>query len=241
MRGVDNKRPDRSAPAAQGDADHYAAQGSAILLTGEQRAPRVKAERGGDLRGQGAVAGDHADPAGGFADRFADRAAAAGKDGARVDPARYRTATAAERRNAAVEEAKIEPDERLRRTIRLIDDRAARDPALAEPDREGRHRELAVVERQRAGEGLQRRWTLPADDVADAKGNGAVRLADLCKVDAGVGNDAGANRALFRGGAAQPLVGSEIVEVELAGDKGCLLYTSPSPRDRTRSRMPSSA
>ena len=25
------------------------------------------------------------------------------------------------------------------------------------------------------------------------------------------------------------------------GDKTCLLYTSPSPRDRTRSRMPSSA
>jgi len=25
------------------------------------------------------------------------------------------------------------------------------------------------------------------------------------------------------------------------GHKGCLLYTSPSPRDRTRSRMPSSA
>ena len=25
------------------------------------------------------------------------------------------------------------------------------------------------------------------------------------------------------------------------GNKGCLLYTSPSPRDRTRSRMPSSA
>ena len=24
-------------------------------------------------------------------------------------------------------------------------------------------------------------------------------------------------------------------------NKGCLLYTSPSPRDRTRSRMPSSA
>ena len=24
-------------------------------------------------------------------------------------------------------------------------------------------------------------------------------------------------------------------------EKGCLLYTSPSPRDRTRSRMPSSA
>ena len=26
-----------------------------------------------------------------------------------------------------------------------------------------------------------------------------------------------------------------------AQNKGCLLYTSPSPRDRTRSRMPSSA
>ena len=25
------------------------------------------------------------------------------------------------------------------------------------------------------------------------------------------------------------------------GSKSCLLYTSPSPRDRTRSRMPSSA
>ena len=29
--------------------------------------------------------------------------------------------------------------------------------------------------------------------------------------------------------------------VNRTGDIGCLLYTSPSPRDRTRSRMPSSA
>ena len=29
--------------------------------------------------------------------------------------------------------------------------------------------------------------------------------------------------------------------VQAAGRKVCLLYTSPSPRDRTRSRMPSSA
>ena len=28
---------------------------------------------------------------------------------------------------------------------------------------------------------------------------------------------------------------------EVADDNNCLLYTSPSPRDRTRSRMPSSA
>ena len=28
---------------------------------------------------------------------------------------------------------------------------------------------------------------------------------------------------------------------KVAQERGCLLYTSPSPRDRTRSRMPSSA
>ena len=28
---------------------------------------------------------------------------------------------------------------------------------------------------------------------------------------------------------------------DMQQDKACLLYTSPSPRDRTRSRMPSSA
>ena len=32
------------------------------------------------------------------------------------------------------------------------------------------------------------------------------------------------------------------ISVLITGDSGtCLLYTSPSPRDRTRSRMPSSA
>ena len=31
------------------------------------------------------------------------------------------------------------------------------------------------------------------------------------------------------------------VNVDQAGELACLLYTSPSPRDRTRSRMPSSA
>ena len=33
----------------------------------------------------------------------------------------------------------------------------------------------------------------------------------------------------------------EIADLEAAGIRICLLYTSPSPRDRTRSRMPSSA
>ena len=44
------------------------------------------------------------------------------------------------------------------------------------------------------------------------------------------------------------LLGYELIDqadmsfvTSLDQDKACLLYTSPSPRDRTRSRMPSSA
>ena len=33
----------------------------------------------------------------------------------------------------------------------------------------------------------------------------------------------------------------DIKEIDTTHLKDCLLYTSPSPRDRTRSRMPSSA
>ena len=39
-----------------------------------------------------------------------------------------------------------------------------------------------------------------------------------------------------------PLLSLNAVDrIDLAIDGACLLYTSPSPRDRTRSRMPSSA
>ena len=34
---------------------------------------------------------------------------------------------------------------------------------------------------------------------------------------------------------------NDVAGVEEAKEEVCLLYTSPSPRDRTRSRMPSSA
>ena len=45
-----------------------------------------------------------------------------------------------------------------------------------------------------------------------------------------------------RAGGFDTLAGVELVEQQAGpGKKGCLLYTSPSPRDRTRSRMPSSA
>ena len=46
--------------------------------------------------------------------------------------------------------------------------------------------------------------------------------------------------ALITGGAKR--IGKEISKnLAYDGWKVCLLYTSPSPRDRTRSRMPSSA
>ena len=40
---------------------------------------------------------------------------------------------------------------------------------------------------------------------------------------------------------ADPVAEAFIDEVYLTQGQVCLLYTSPSPRDRTRSRMPSSA
>ena len=36
-------------------------------------------------------------------------------------------------------------------------------------------------------------------------------------------------------------IGANYIKYILAKHDDCLLYTSPSPRDRTRSRMPSSA
>ena len=53
------------------------------------------------------------------------------------------------------------------------------------------------------------------------------------------------NRALLLIGFAGGFRRSELVSIEYEDidfvNEGCLLYTSPSPRDRTRSRMPSSA
>ena len=37
------------------------------------------------------------------------------------------------------------------------------------------------------------------------------------------------------------MVAEETMATDFLGSNTCLLYTSPSPRDRTRSRMPSSA
>ena len=45
----------------------------------------------------------------------------------------------------------------------------------------------------------------------------------------------------IKGGYAIPAFNFNNMEQMQAIIKACLLYTSPSPRDRTRSRMPSSA
>ena len=39
----------------------------------------------------------------------------------------------------------------------------------------------------------------------------------------------------------RPLTPEEVLEQKLLREEVCLLYTSPSPRDRQKSRMPSSA
>ena len=47
---------------------------------------------------------------------------------------------------------------------------------------------------------------------------------------------------LSRGGTKKrPVYKVVVADSRFARDGSCLLYTSPSPRDRTRSRMPSSA
>ena len=52
--------------------------------------------------------------------------------------------------------------------------------------------------------------------------------------DAGVKLSSVASKVLSKSG-------REMIDALIAGERDCLLYTSPSPRDRTRSRMPSSA
>ena len=59
----------------------------------------------------------------------------------------------------------------------------------------------------------------------------------------GAGSDWRVNdRVAIIGGAGEENLDKAEIILELNGfTKSCLLYTSPSPRDRTRSRMPSSA
>ena len=76
-----------------------------------------------------------------------------------------------------------------------------------------------------------------------------VKEYDYIVIGGGSGGIASANRAAMHGAKVILFEGKEVggtcVNVGCVPKKvmwyGCLLYTSPSPRDRTRSRMPSSA
>ena len=80
--------------------------------------------------------------------------------------------------------------------------------------------------------------------LADGGVIGALRLADEVRAESRDAVDAlhaaGAQVVMITGDAQAV---AETVATELGIDRvfACLLYTSPSPRDRTRSRMPSSA
>ena len=85
--------------------------------------------------------------------------------------------------------------------------------------------QLATLEARRRRlipelEGLKREQNAAGDEVARAKRQGL----DASSIFA-------ANKAR----------GQRIRQLEIETDQVCLLYTSPSPRDRQKSRMPSSA
>ena len=85
--------------------------------------------------------------------------------------------------------------------------------------------------------GLYMAWNIGANDVAnsmaDAVGSKAISIRNAV-IAAGICEFAG---AVLVGAQVTNTVRKGIVDPSVL----CLLYTSPSPRDRTRSRMPSSA
>ena len=61
---------------------------------------------------------------------------------------------------------------------------------------------------------------------------------NLNKLKFGIGN---AGDRFDNGSSNQPYTRKDIPGVDVDNPNPCLLYTSPSPRDRQKSRMPSSA
>ena len=72
-----------------------------------------------------------------------------------------------------------------------------------------------------------------SDDVPDDISDDAAQYALLQVVDCGVGMEASIVQDMFK-----PFFSTKNIS---DGSYGCLLYTSPSPRDKRQSRMPSSA
>ena len=90
------------------------------------------------------------------------------------------------------------------------------------------------------------RWDVSVGDSMDLSKN----FPNACQLGTIVDSmdDCGAKTAVDAGGDVSASFGTEFGDgwefgfgVTGDGGNGCLLYTSPSPRDRTRSRMPSSA
>src|SRR5665811_2641150 len=96
----------------------------------------------------------------------------------------------------------------------------------------------------RDSNGAGKSSTLRAIGGVNAHSSGRLTVAGF---DMGTPDGADAARALVGycpdiGGLIAQATPEEHVDLvaSLRGTRGCLLYTSPSPRDRTRSRMPSS-
>ena len=81
-------------------------------------------------------------------------------------------------------------------------------------------------------------WQAPEGPSREQRRRAKLEKAMQAKIAA----DAARDRAAAQKSMHAAIHGGQDPEGALKGDYGdCLLYTSPSPRDRTRSRMPSSA
>ena len=77
-------------------------------------------------------------------------------------------------------------------------------------------------------------------DAGAAIGAGASAITSIQTADLNVG-DLVVNQNFRSGAKIHSITNSSSLLVDRSSVNTCLLYTSPSPRDRTRSRMPSSA
>ena len=91
-------------------------------------------------------------------------------------------------------------------------------------------------------------WTVPADGnysieaLGASGGNGIIGSSGGTILNFGSGAHIKGNFDLNAGDVLKIIVGQAgKSQTNNGGGGGCLLYTSPSPRDRTRARMPSSA
>ena len=99
----------------------------------------------------------------------------------------------------------------------------------------------ALVEAERAGAEQQIQRKL-ADAESKISGLGsAASILNILKEGAELLNDARDFNTLSINNSQPSALGAAVTSNARAGSNTCLLYTSPSPRDKRQSRMPSSA